>query len=82
MNNDVEGATRYFYIESPTPYKPIHIPSSEDTPENIDYCANCTLPDCKYDTLEQCKLNDRKPKHAYGQAKADNWPYSYWKHDA
>ncbi len=33
--------------------------SGEDGPEDIRRCLNCTLPDCKYQSLKACRL-----KHA------------------
>lgn len=77
---EIHGTKRFEVVEQKT-IVPIHTPSLEDTAENIDYCMNCPLPDCKYDSVEQCKLYDRKPKREYAQAKKDTWAYSYWKHD-
>lgn len=30
-------------------------PNSADTPEDIKRCLNCTLPDCKYQSVSACR---------------------------
>lgn len=57
------GATRHFENEPAIASKPIHIPTTEDTPQNIDYCMGCTLTDCRYKSVERCKEAGRvEPK--------------------
>ena len=53
MNNSYDGATRYFAVDD-TLYKPIHIPTYEDTPENIERCNNCVFCDCVYENVNRC----------------------------
>ena len=53
MNNNYDGATRYFAVDD-TPYKPIHLPTYEDTPENIERCNKCVFVDCIYATVDRC----------------------------
>ena len=50
--------TLHFEVVEVAPYKPIHNPTEEDTPENIEYCMSCPLPDCKYGSIEACKRHN------------------------
>ena len=69
--NNIISATTHYEITIQEPYKPIHIPSFEDTPENIDYCAKCPHDDCIYPTLELCKKNKSEAKNRY--TKSEKW---------
>ena len=63
MDSILIGATKHFENEIPLHYNPIHTPTTEDTPENIDYCMDCPLTDCKYKSVERCKEAGRvEPK--------------------
>lgn len=67
--NNIISATMHFETTLQEPYKPIHISSQEDTPENIAYCANCPHDDCIYQTLDQCKTNECASKGKYTKTK-------------
>ena len=56
MDNTSDGATRHFEIEESTPYKPIHLPTYEDTPENIERCNRCVFTDCIFKSVDRCIL--------------------------
>ena len=56
MDNAIDGATRHFEIDEQTQYKPIHLPTYEDTPENIERCNKCVFTDCIYANVDRCIL--------------------------
>ena len=52
----MSGSTIHYEIEPQAPYKPIHIPTYEDTPENIERCNQCVFTDCIYANVDRCIL--------------------------
>lgn len=73
MNNKsvLISATMHYETIMQEPYKPVHVPTYEDTAENIDYCSKCPHDDCIYETLEICQECKCASKRKY--VKTEKW---------